>query len=200
VTSSKCRTQADDPSLAGLIDETVDMAGSRGELRIERLVANFEQTGFAALVLVPAVAVVTPLSGIPLFSSLCGLTIALLSSQWLVGRRHVWLPSWLARRGVPGRKVRNAFTGIRPVAAWLDRHSRARARFLFRAPFRFLLPLACLLLGTAMPFLEFVPFSSSLLGTAICLIAFSRMTRDGLYALAAFIPLAAAIGALLTLL
>ena len=51
MTTSKPQTQAVDPSLAGLIDETVDMA------------------------------VVTPLSGILLFSSFCGLTIALLSSQ-----------------------------------------------------------------------------------------------------------------------
>ncbi|GAB4516929.1 MAG: exopolysaccharide biosynthesis protein [Roseibium sp.] len=186
---------AEDVSLAGLVDKAVELAGT-GDLRLGRLVGAFEQTGFAALVFIPAAALVTPLSGIPLFSSICGLTILLLSAQWLAGRSNVWLPGWLARRRIAGEKVRSAMSGLRPVAAWLDRHSRTRARFLFRTPFRFALPLACVLFGAAIPFLEVIPFTSSLLGAVVCLIAFARMTRDGLYALLAFIPLAVALWAL----
>lgn len=174
-------------SLSGLLDRAAQTA--RGdELRLERFLGAFEDAGFAALVFVPAAAVVTPLSGIPLFSSICGLTIALLSAQWLVGRRQPWLPRFLARRKIPGDKARKAIDGLRPAAAWLDRHARTRGQILFRRPQRSLLPLACLVFGLSMPPLELVPFSSSLLGAATCLVAFSRMTRDGLYALIALLP------------
>ncbi|MEM5583749.1 exopolysaccharide biosynthesis protein [Roseibium sp. AS2] len=192
------RTSQESVALTDLIDRTVDVAW-RDTLRLGRVVDTFEQTGFAALIMIPAAAVVTPLSGIPLFSSLCGLTIALFSVQWLIGRDQVWLPQWLGRRSLAGSKVREAMTRLRPAAAWLDDHSHTRVRFLFHRPFRFLLPLSCALFGAFMPLLELVPFSSSLLGGAVCLIAFSRMTRDGLYALIAILPVGAAVWAVYAL-
>lgn len=176
-------------SLTAIVDSIADIS-REGSVSLDRVVGAFERTGFATLLFVPAAAVVTPLSGIPLFSSFCGLTICLIAVQWLMHRNRVWLPAWLGRRSLEGKKVRAAMKKLRPAARWLDRHSRKRISFLFHRPLRILLPLACLLFGAAMPLLEFVPFSSSLLGAAICLIAFSLMTRDGLYALTALAPIA----------
>lgn len=177
-------------TLTAIVDRTREIARD-DDVTLGRVIGSFEQTGFAALTLVPALAVVTPLSGIPLFSSVCGLVIALISAQWLLGRKNLWLPEWLYRRSVGGRPVREAMARVRPVALWLDGHSKKRARFLFRQPLRPLLPLSCMMFGALMPLLELVPFSSSFLGAAVCLIAFSLMTRDGIYALVAFLPVAA---------
>jgi hypothetical protein len=181
---------SDEPTLTAIVERTISLADDR-QVTVDRVVGSVEKTGFAALMLVPAIAVVTPLSGIPLFSSFCGVTITLIAAQWLLGRDHIWLPGWLRRRGLDGGTVRTAMAKIKPLALWLDNHSKRRARFLFRGPLRQLLPLVCLLFGTLMPVLELVPFSSSFLGAAVCLIAFSLMTRDGLYALAALLPVAA---------
>jgi len=180
-------------SLTAVVNRTIGLAESQEDVSLGQVIGSFEQTGFAALVIVPATAVVTPLSGIPLFSSVCGLTIALLAIQWLVGRKQVWLPGWLQRRSLKGVTIYRAMMRIKPLAHWLDSHSNERLRLLFRRPFRMLLPLACLILGTLMPLLELVPFSSSLLGAAICLIAFSRLTRDGIYALLAMLPVGGAL-------
>lgn len=179
-------------SLTAVVNRATGLAESE-DVTLEQVVGAFEQTGFAALVIVPAAAVVTPLSGIPLFSSVCGLTIALIAVQWLVGRKQVWLPSWLQRQSLKGQRIHRAMTRIKPLAHWLDSHSNERLRLLFHPPFRMLLPFACLILGALMPLLELVPFSSSLLGAAICLIAFSRLTRDGLYALLALLPVGGAL-------
>jgi hypothetical protein len=178
-------------SLTTIVDRIAEISGE-GSVSLERVIGAFEKAGFATLLFIPAAAVVTPLSGIPLFSSVCGLTICLIAMQWLLDRDRVWLPRWLRRRSLEGQKVRKAMMKLRPAARWLDRHSKKRVQFLFRQPLRLLLPLACLSFGAAMPLLEFVPFSSSLLGAAICLIAFSLMTRDGFYALAALAPVAVA--------
>lgn len=188
-----------DRPLTAIVDR-VENITKEGTVSLDRVVGAFEQTGFAAMLIVPAAAVVTPLSGIPLFSSLCGLTIFLIAAQWLMKRDRIWLPHWLGQQSLEGNKVRVALNKLRPAARWLDDHSRARARFLFRQPLRVLLPLACLLFGVLMPFLELVPFSSSLLGASVCLIAFSLLTRDGLFALAALLPLAAVAWALIALL
>ena len=188
-----------DRPLTSIIDRVAEIT-REGPVSLDRVVGAFEQAGFAAMLIVPAAAVVTPLSGIPLFSSLCGLTIFLIAAQWLLKRDRVWLPAWLGRQSLEGDKIRLAMDKLRPAARWLDDHSRKRARFLFRQPLRALLPVTCLMFGALMPLLELVPFSSSLLGAAVCLIAFSLQTRDGLYALNALLPVAAVAFALTALL
>lgn len=181
-------SRAEFHSLTAVIDRTRDVA-RRDEVSVDNVLGAFGEAGFAPLLFVPALAVVTPLSGIPAFSSLCGIMIVLIAAQWLAGRSRVWMPRWIKRLHIGGDRLRSAVGRLRPVAAWLDEHSHSRLRFLFRRPLRYLLPLACLVFGASMPLLELVPFSSSLLGAAVCLIAFSRMTRDGLYALVALLPL-----------
>lgn len=188
-----------DRPLTSIIDRVAEIT-REGPVSLDRVVGAFEQAGFAAMLIVPAAAVVTPLSGIPLFSSLCGLTIFLIAAQWLLKRDRVWLPAWLGRQSLEGDKIRLAMDKLRPAARWLDDHSRKRARFLFRQPLRALLPVACLMFGALMPLLELVPFSSSLLGAAVCLIAFSLLTRDGLFALIALLPVVAVAFALTALL
>lgn len=179
-------------SLTAVIDRAGEVAEYE-EVSVENILGAFGQAGFAPLLFVPALAVVTPLSGIPAFSSLCGIMIFLIAVQWLMGRSHVWMPRWIRTRSLSGERLKGAIETMRPAASWLDDHSRTRLRFLFRRPVRYLLPLACLLFGASMPLLELVPFSSSFFGAAVCLIAFSLMTRDGLYALVALLPVCGAI-------
>jgi len=186
-------------SLTSIVDSVVELS-RQGSVSLDDVIGACERAGFATLIFVPAAAVVTPLSGIPLFSSFCGLTICLIAVQWLMNRDRIWLPAWLGRRNLEGKKGRAAMKKVRPATRWLDEHSRKRISILFHRPLRILLPLACLVFGAAMPLLEFVPFSSSLLGASICLIAFSLMTRDGLYAVAALAPIAVIVWVLVSIL
>jgi len=197
VTSSN-ENGSDLRSLSAIIDRAMDEA-RRDQVAVGDIVEAFGSASFVPLLLVPAVAVVTPLSGIPAFSSLCGIAIFLISVQWLIGRECVWLPQWIMRRDLSGDRVGKALTNIRPWAARLDRHTRKRLSFLFRRPFRVLPQLSCTLFGAMMPFLELVPFSSSLLGAAVTLLALSMLTRDGLYALIALLPVAAVTWAIVRL-
>ena len=177
-------------SLTQIVDRTVREAG-RDQVSVANVLDAFGHASFVPLLLVPALAVVTPLSGIPAFSSFSGILIFLISVQWLVGRKHVWLPQWVSRRHVAGDRLADAMKKIRPWAARIDRRTKPRLRFLFHRPFRFLPPLACTLFGAAMPFLELVPFSSSFLGAAVVLLSLSMLTRDGLFALLALVPVGA---------
>ncbi|WP_306118871.1 MULTISPECIES: exopolysaccharide biosynthesis protein [unclassified Roseitalea] len=186
-------------SLTAVLDRAMREA-DRDQVAVGNIVDAFGRASFVPLILVPALAVVTPLSGIPAFSSFCGITIFLIASQWFVGRDHVWLPQWIMRRHVSGKRLADALETMRPWAARLDRFTRERLRFLFHRPFRFVPPLACALFGLMMPFLELVPFSSSLLGAAVALLSFSMLTRDGLFALIATLPVVAAVWAIVSFL
>lgn len=172
-----------------MLDSLSDSAHGE-ETSLDDIVEALGQASFVPVLLAPALAVVTPLSGIPLFSSFCGIFIALVAGQSLIGRSHLWLPGWLTRRAVPTKRLKKGIDQLRKPAAWIDRHSGERLTFLVTPPADRLIFLACLLCGMAMPLLEVVPFSSSILGAAVTLMAFTLLARDGLFALLALVVIA----------
>ncbi|MFN3277433.1 MULTISPECIES: exopolysaccharide biosynthesis protein [Paracoccus] len=131
--------------------------------------------------MIPALAVVSPLSGVPLFSSICGIMIALISAQMLIGRDHVWLPGFLMDRRVSGAKLRKGLDWMERPARFLDRVTDERLTLLVRRPMRWIVQAICLCCGMAMPFLELVPFTSSLMGVVVSLMAFGLLARDGAF-------------------
>ena len=143
-----------------------------------------------ALLLVPALLAATPLSGIPGLSMVCGLLIALISVQLLLSFDRVRLPGVLMRRSVDGPTLRSALDKSRPVISWIDRRTRRRLTGLFHRPVIYVPELLCLLSGLVMPVLEFIPFSASIVATGVCLLALSRLTRDGLFFILAMVPYA----------
>ncbi|MDC0658513.1 exopolysaccharide biosynthesis protein [Leisingera sp. SS27] len=169
---------------------------NRGGFTVSRFAEKLGQSSLPAVLAVPAMAVVTPLSGVPLFSSACGALICLISVQMLMGRRHLWIPGWLGRRRIQADAVRKGAAALRGSVRWMDRHSGKRLALLTRQPFLTLIQTVCLICGALMPLLEIVPFSSSVLGGIVSLLAVSMLTRDGLIALITLAALFAAAAAI----
>jgi hypothetical protein len=170
----------------------LDETAQHDPVTLGEVVEAFGERSFLPLLMVPALLVVSPLSGIPLFSSICGVTIAIIAAQMVwPGRDCLWLPGKLTRRHVSGARARDGVARLAKLARWLDGHARARWRVLVHRPGRKVVEGACLLSGLAMPFLEVVPFSSSILGFAVLLMATGLLTKDGLFALAGLIVMAA---------
>ncbi|WP_253913362.1 exopolysaccharide biosynthesis protein [Pseudoruegeria sp. HB172150] len=171
------------------VTDVVDRMQSAAEgehVTVREVVSALGEASFLPVMMAPALAVVSPLSGIPLFSSICGLTIALVAIQLLLNRDHVWLPDFLMRRQVQAKALKSATGWLRKPAGFLDRHSRERLSFLVRRPFNWITEAACMLCGLAMPFLELLPFTSSILGSAVVLFSLSLLVRDGLISAIAF--------------
>ncbi|MAY61335.1 MAG: exopolysaccharide synthesis protein [Rhizobiales bacterium] len=162
-------------------------AGEGDEVTLSAILETAGEHSLTAVLLVPAVIVVTPLSGIPGFSSLMGLVIALLAVQILAGRKHLWMPQWIRRRTIERKNVQWAVEWLRKPAGAIDAITGRRLTVLVHRPAASVLHLACLVCGLAMPFLEFVPFSSSVLGAAVSLMSIALLARDGLFALFAFL-------------
>lgn len=181
-------------SLTDLLDEIETLTEGEGAAppTLHDVMRAFGPTGALPLMIVVALLIVSPLSGIPLLSSLGGLTIAGIALQLAAGRDAVWLPGWLRRRSVPRDRLSGALRRLRPTAGFIDRHSRPRLRILTGPPLSVLLLLFCATAGLAMPFLELLPFSSSLLALTVTCLGFSLLTRDGLWAALAVLPLGGA--------
>jgi len=162
------------------------------------IMAEFGTASFAPALMVPALIVVSPLSGIFFLPTVMGLTMALIAVQMLVGRRSLWLPAFLMMRSVAGPRLARAAARLARPAAWMDRRTRPRLRIFLVWPFLIVPQLGCLVAALLMPFLELVPLSSSILGGAITLFAVSFLSRDGLFVvlglisvvLASLIPIA----------
>jgi hypothetical protein len=185
-TSEQSRSQTAQPVYQGLSDvvsEVEALARARESVSVENVVESLGRASMAALVLITALVAATPLSGIPGVSVIAGATIAIISAQAVLGRRRIWLPSFLLRRHVSGSRLLEGLKRVRPVTNFLDRHTHERLEFLVRRSGAKLLFLICTIGGSLMPLLEFIPFSSS--GVAICivLLSLSILTLDGLLAL-----------------
>ncbi|PYE81400.1 hypothetical protein DFP88_10679 [Pseudoroseicyclus aestuarii] len=172
-----------------LLDRLSDAAdGERTGMK--DILRTLGPASFLPVMMVPALAVLSPLSGIPGFSSVCGLSIALIAVQMLLHRDHLWLPDWMLRQTVPSGRVTSAVDWLRRPARWLDKISRERLTFLVKRPLSWITQAACLLCGLAMPFLELIPFTSSILGGAVTLMGLSLLARDGLFAFVGFFIMA----------
>lgn len=182
-------------ALESLLEDIRSLA-VRDRLSIGEIMGTAGPTPGAAAMIVPALIVVSPLSGIPLLPTICGLIIAGLGLQLLFGRRGLWLPPMLANRRIGGESLRRAVARLLGPARWIDRMAHTRLRLLTMRPL-VVVPLGLsVVCGLSMPLLELVPFSSSILGLAVVAFALSVLVRDGvlvligggLMGLAALIP------------
>ncbi|RKT28188.1 hypothetical protein BXY70_3548 [Roseovarius halotolerans] len=153
---------------------------------------------YTPLLMVPALALVSPLSGVPGFSAVCGILIASVSAQMMLNRQTLWLPQWLRRRSMSAHRVQQVMKWFRVPARWLDTFTRQRLGALVSTPFSILPQAVCFSLGAIIPLLELVPFSSSAAGAVIVVLAAGMFARDGLLVLVGMLLAALAVGTLLT--
>lgn len=174
-------------SLVDIIEKLEDVEGV-GNITLGELVNIIGRVSFAPLLIVPAIALASPLSGIPLFSTIMGVTIFLVSSQMLLRRERLWLPGWLLRVHVKRSTLRYAFGKLHPFVAWLDRRTQSRFTILTHRPLVIVPQLLCCLSGLILPILEFVPFSSSMVGISVALLGIGMFARDGVLLMLALLP------------
>lgn len=153
-------------------------------LTIQEMLDRVGPRSFGAALLVPSLILVSPLSIIPLMPTLGGLVILTIATQAFFGRDHLWLPRFLATKHLTGRQLTRAVQSLRKPAAWLDRNSRSRLRFLSAPPLDRLAILSVMIVAATWPFLEILPMFTSVSAAGVALVAFSLMVRDG-YALIA---------------
>ncbi len=176
--------EASRPSQRPVQDILERMRGaiSGPSVTIDALVRSMDASAQPVLLLLPALILVTPLSGIPGLSSLGGLTIAIVAFQILLGRPMIWLPAFVLGRQLSADRLKWALARLDRPATFLDRKSAARAGWFFNFPGRQLALTTCLACGLAMPFLELVPFSATTLAAVVSILATALLVRDGLLA------------------
>ncbi len=180
-----------------IVAELEHLAASKGNVSLGHVATVFGATAYVPVLIVPALIVFSPLSGIPFLPSIFGLMIALVALQMIIGKRSLWLPTWIMRREVSADQLQKALNWLKPAASWLDRTAKRRFLVLTAQPLVLIPQLACVFCGLIMPFLELVPFSSSLLAAAVICFSVSFLARDGVFVVIGGIFMTLAMGVIL---
>ncbi|MFO7587433.1 MAG: exopolysaccharide biosynthesis protein [Gemmatimonadota bacterium] len=171
-------------------------AGTDG-ISLGEILEATDTVSFGSLLLVAGLVTLAPVIGdIPGVPTTMGVFVILTSGQLLVGRETMWLPGWLRDRSVKTSSLEKALRWLRPVARTIDRVLRPRLEVFVRGVATYVIAVITLLVGAAMPVMEFVPFSANAAGIVLTAFGLALTARDGILALLAFSVIAVAVGLL----
>lgn len=174
-----------EPSLTRLLDSVDEDAAQREEAKVSfgELLDRVGQNAITPLILLVAIFMVSPLSGVPGTPTFAALVIFTMTVQALSGRKRLWLPDFLMRQKIKAGYVHRAVSWLRKPCAFLDQHSQERLRFLTTGPMRWLTLSVSALIPLSWPLLELLPMVTSIGAGTIALLVFGLFTRDGVYVL-----------------
>ena len=156
--------------------------GGEGKVTARILVEHLGRKGFGPVLLALGVPMVAPLP--PGAAIIFALPLLIVCLQMVVGRKTLWLPDWMADKGIERRKLAPLVAKVIPWVERVERHLKPRLCFLVEGWGARVLGVTCTVIAVVLvlpvPFANLVP---SLATTAFGL-ALAR--RDGLMALAGY--------------
>jgi hypothetical protein len=166
-------------SLSDILDRFEELARQDSRVVVADMVDAVGSRSYGPFLIVPALIELSPVGGVPGVPTALAALVALFALQMLLGRRHLWIPAWLARRGLGARRLTRLVSAVRPMAQRMDRWFHGRLRALTSGVGMRVAALACIGLALLVPPLELFPFASSAPMGAIALIGLALLVRDG---------------------
>lgn len=172
--------------LGELLDRLCDTSEGKSDISVGDMLDAAGTRSFGTLLLLPGVMALSPLTGIPGFSSALALIVLLVAIQMLIGRKCFWLPQWILRRSTSRERLQKALRIVRPGARFMDKMTRKRLSILTRGAGIYVTAILCIAIAATMPVLDLVPFANTTAGAAITAFALALIAHDGLLAIIAF--------------
>ncbi|QEL21211.1 exopolysaccharide biosynthesis protein [Bosea sp. F3-2] len=159
---------------SGLLTALAGLPGER--IAVGTIVAALQDRAYALLVVLLGLPNCLPMP--PPIPLVCGLVLAFIALQMLMGRRMPWLPKALLSRSIGKPELNRAVERALPALVRLERFSKPRLTMLgspYAVPVLGLLMLVLALgLIVAAPLIGQIP-----LGLAVCLVGLGLVERDG---------------------
>ncbi|WP_234905840.1 exopolysaccharide biosynthesis protein [Affinirhizobium pseudoryzae] len=171
------------PSAEGLCDllTMIDELGDRQRnVSVHDIREEIGERSFGPFLLVPAVIEMSPIGGIPGLPTALAVIISLFAVQILFGAQNLWLPQFVEKRTIDGKRLKSAMDTMMPVARFIDRFLKPRLKWLTKPPWVQVAAALSILICCTVPPLELIPFASTAPMGAIALFGLSLMARDGL--------------------
>lgn len=184
----------DEHTLAYLLD-SMERAAENEAVSINDVLHEIGDRAITPLILIVALLLVSPLSGIPGVSTMAALIIILLAVQAVTGRRRLWLPKFLLCREVAGHRLGGCVRFLRRPCTFVDGRCKPRLQLLTTGAMRFVTLVVVTIIPLGWPFMEVLPMMSSLGAGTVALLVFGLFTRDGLFVLLGYICVAITLSA-----
>jgi hypothetical protein len=187
---------SDPHSIGDVLGTLKSLGEAAGDGKV-RLADGLEAMGHRAygpfFILLPLIEM-SPVGGIPGLPTAMALVLGLLAVQLVLGRDHMWLPSFVEKRGLKGHKLITVAEKMEPVGRKLDKWFHDRLPVLTKGLMIRFAGIAITLLCLTVPPLELLPFAST--GPMLAILAFgiALLVRDGVLMLVACALALGAIG------
>jgi len=177
-------------NLMRLLDQLEHETGD-GQVSVRDVLELLGPRAFTPMLLVPCLALVSPVSAVPGVPSFLSLLVGLVAVQMVFGQTRIWLPGFLLDRAIDATRLRRAVGVMRRPVAMIDPWINERVTWLADKPANLPALLIFCTVSFLMPLIEFVPFLTSTLATAMTLFAIGLFARDGLFMLTGYAFVAA---------
>ena len=171
---------SDDETVADMLADLTE--GGEGRLTAQTLVDHLGRKGFGPVLLALGAPMLAPLPpGVPIIFALPLLIVCL---QMVVGRKTVWLPKGVSRKGVEREKLAKLVAKVTPWISRVERHLKPRLRFLVGPAGERVLGLTATLVAVVLVLP--VPFANLVPSMAITAFGLALARKDGVMALAGY--------------
>jgi len=178
-----------------ILDALSDAANERDDVALGTIRDAVGHRGYGPFLIVPAVLELTPIGAVPGVPSLLALIISTFALQIALGRKDMWLPSFVENLSIGADKLQKAVKKLRPFGEKVDHWFHGRLAILTSNVAIRIAAVAALALCLTVPPLELVPFASSLPMSAIAILGLAILMRDGLLMLAGYVAALIAVAA-----
>lgn len=172
-------------SLADILDRFEHLASQEERVAVGDMVDAIGTRSYGPFLIVPALIELSPVGGVPGVPTALACVVLLFAVQMVWGRKHLWVPGFVARRALAARQLERVVSAMRPVAQRVDKWFHGRLRALTAGPWVRLAAVVCIGMAVMVPPLELFPFASSAPMGAIALFGLALMVRDGALMIAA---------------
>lgn len=176
---------ADEPHSVGDVLDKLRELADEGDLEIGHAMEAFGSRSYGPILVVVPLVEISPLGGVPGLPTALAIIIFLVAIQIVLGRKHLWLPRFVAGRTVSADKVRKVADKSKGLADFLDRWFHGRLPKLTEGPFVRAAGVAVILLTFTVPPLEILPFATTAPMLAILAFGLALTVRDGVLMIAA---------------
>jgi hypothetical protein len=180
-------------AVQSILADLNDSTNGESEVTIEELMRSISYRGYGPLLLIPALLEISPLGAVPAVPTILATTVVIFAVQILLGRKHLWLPSFMGRKTLSSERMERAVDKLQPIARWLDKWFHGRLPALSGTNATRAAAVCCILLALTVPPLELLPFASTAPMVAIAMFGLALIVNDGLLMMAGFILTAAAL-------
>jgi hypothetical protein len=175
----------DEPhSVSDILDRLEELARKEGKVELGKVVETLGHRSYGPFLLIPALIDISPVGSIPTLPSVLAAVVVLISVQVLFGRKHLWIPGFLARRGLSPGKTCATTAKLRGVAHFLDRWFHGRLLRFTKGVWVKVAAACCIALAFTVPPLELLPLATTAPMAAIACFGLALLVRDGALMLA----------------